>query len=335
MMEVKQNDPMTDAQIYRVAHQALSRYPALCQGELSLICRSENATFLLKTADSRYALRLHRADYHQKADILSELLWLDALRESGIEVPEAVKDGEGETVQTVVTEEGSVRHVVIFNWMDGEMPTTNVDPVAFQALGEVTARLHQHSRQWQRPATFQRIIWDHQTMVGASGHWGRWQDAPRLNRDDHGLITGAIENIDRKLAVYGQSADRYGLIHADLRLTNLLHHQGQTRIIDFDDCGFGWYMHDLAAAVSFFEHHPRATEWIENWLTGYEKIAHVSDDDLAVLPDLLMQRRLQLSAWMGSHAGTEMAQSLEAQWSADTVRLCRRYLETDRWPVGV
>lgn len=31
-MEVKQNDPMTEAQIYRVAHQALSRYPALCQG---------------------------------------------------------------------------------------------------------------------------------------------------------------------------------------------------------------------------------------------------------------------------------------------------------------
>lgn len=124
------------------------------------------------------------------------------------------------------------------------------------------------------------------------------------------------------------------MIHADLRLTNLLHHQGETRIIDFDDCGFGWYMHDLAAAVSFCEHHPRAAEWIDNWLTGYERVAHINDADRAIIPDMLMQRRLQLSAWMGSHANTEMAQSVEANWSADTVRLSRRYLETDHWPVG-
>ncbi|WVM92198.1 phosphotransferase [Halopseudomonas pachastrellae] len=43
------------------------------------------------------------------------------------------------------------------------------------------------------------------------------------------------------------------MIHADLRLTNLLRHQQQTRVIDFDDCGQGWYLHDLAAALSFEE----------------------------------------------------------------------------------
>lgn len=334
MMEVTQNDSLTDEQLTRIASEALLRYPQLNDGELSLICRSENATFLLKTAGRRYALRLHRANYHQKEDIASELLWLDALRESGIEVPEAVSDAQGEQVQTLQTEDGDIRHVVIFHWMEGEMPTTNVDPIAFRALGDVTARLHQHSRQWQRPASFRRIIWDHQTMVGDNGHWGRWQDAPRLDNRDHPVISQALAKMRQRLAEYGQQPARYGLIHADLRLTNLLHHQGQTRIIDFDDCGFGWYMHDLAAAISFFEHHPRAAEWIDNWLTGYEKNAHVGDDDLAILPDLLMQRRLQLSAWMGSHANTDMARGLEQQWSADTVRLCHRYLETDRWPVG-
>lgn len=333
-MEVKQNDSLTDHQIFGLAQQALLRYPPALQGELSLICRSENATFLLKTPSQRYALRLHRADYHQKADILSELMWLDALRDSGIEVPRAMADSNGETVQTVVSEDGSVRHVVIFEWMAGEMPTSDVDPVAFRALGEVTARLHQHSRHWQRPQGFQRIIWDHHTMLGDNGHWGRWQDAPKLAVSDHPLIHQAISKIDRRLAEYGQQQDHYGLIHADLRLTNLLHHQGETRIIDFDDCGFGWYMHDLAAAVSFCEHHPRAAEWIDNWLTGYERVAHINDADMAIIPDMLMQRRLQLSAWMGSHANTEMAQSVEANWSADTVRLSRRYLETDHWPVG-
>ncbi len=333
-MDVQQNDSLTDQQLMQIAVAALQRYPQLSNGQLSLICRSENATFALESAGQRYAMRLHRANYHSKQDIASELLWLDALRDSGTEVPQAVCDPQGEQVQTLHTEDGDIRHVVVFHWMDGEMPTTNVDPVAFQALGEVTARLHRHSRQWQRPESFRRIIWDHQTMVGDQGHWGRWQDAPLLDSHHHPLIFQALEKINQRLTAYGQSPERYGLIHADLRLTNLLHHQGQTKIIDFDDCGFGWYMHDLAAAVSFFEHHPRATEWIDNWLTGYEKSAHVSDEDLAMIPDLLMQRRLQLSAWMGSHASTEMARGLEQQWSADTLRLCHRYLETDRWPVG-
>lgn len=333
-MDVQQNDSLTDQQLMQIAAAALLRYPQLSDGQLSLICRSENATFSLESAGQRYALRLHRANYHSKQDIVSELLWLDALRESGTEVPQAVSDPQGEQVQTLQTEDGDVRHVVIFHWMDGEMPTTNVDPVAFRALGEVTARLHQHSRQWQRPESFRRIVWDHQTMVGEQGHWGRWQDAPLLENHHHPLIFQALDKINHRLSAYGQSPERYGLIHADLRLTNLLHHQGQTKIIDFDDCGFGWYMHDLAAAISFFEHHPRAAEWIENWLAGYEKTAHISDEDLAILPDLLMQRRLQLSAWMGSHASTEMARGLEQQWSAETVRLCHRYLETDRWPVG-
>ncbi len=333
-MDVQQNDSLTDQQLMQIAVAALQRYPQLSNGQLSLICRSENATFALESAGQRYAMRLHRANYHSKQDIASELLWLDALRDSGTEVPQAVCDPQGEQVQTLHTEDGDIRHVVVFHWMDGEMPTTNVDPVAFQALGEVTARLHRHSRQWQRPESFRRIIWDHQTMVGDQGHWGRWQDAPLLDSHHHPLIFQALEKINQRLTAYGQSPERYGLIHADLRLTNLLHHQGQTKIIDFDDCGFGWYMHDLAAAVSFFEHHPRAAEWIDNWLTGYEKSAHVSDEDLAMIPDLLMQRRLQLSAWMGSHASTEMARGLEQQWSADTLRLCHRYLETDRWPVG-
>ncbi len=95
-MSAKQYDSLTDSQLTALAQQALSRYPAALQGELSLLCRSENATFLLKAAGKRYALRLHRGNYHQKADIVSELLWLDALRETGIVVPEAVADNEGE-----------------------------------------------------------------------------------------------------------------------------------------------------------------------------------------------------------------------------------------------
>lgn len=334
-MSAKQYDNLTDSQLNLMAQQALACYPDPLQGQLSLLCRSENATFLLRAAGQRYALRLHRGDYHQKADIVSELHWLDALRETGIMVPEAVPDKEGEQVLTLRLPDGSERYVVLFHWIEGEMPTTDVDPRAFQQLGQITARLHQQSKQWQKPAGFQRIIWDHHTMTSAESHWGRWQDAPNLNPADHGVVEQAIAQVGAAMAQFGKGSDRYGLIHADLRLTNLLLHKGETRVIDFDDCGLGWYLHDLAAAISFVEHHPRAPEWIDHWIRGYEQVAHISDAEMAMLPALLVQRRIQLTAWVGSHAETEMARSLGAEWANHSVRLCRRYLEGEQLPVGV
>jgi len=333
-MSAKQSDTLSNAAVSQLAQQALTCYPPALHGTLSLLCRSENATFLLQAGGQRYALRLHRPDYHSKADILSELAWLDALRETGIQVPQAIAACDGETVLSLALPDGTVRHAVLFHWIAGEMPTTEVDPKAFQQLGEITARLHQHSRHWQKPAGFQRIIWDHDTMVSDRSHWGRWQDAPNLNPADHGIVAEAVQRIGVEMAEYGKSADRYGLIHADLRLTNLLLHKGETRVIDFDDCGMGWYLHDLAAAISFVEHHPRAAQWVDNWIQGYERVAHISDTDMAKVPTLLMQRRIQMTAWMGTHADTEMAQSLGPHWADHSVRLCRRYLETQLLPVG-
>lgn len=333
-MSAKQAESLTDAEITLLAQRALACYPAALHGELQLLCRSENATFLLRAGGKRYALRLHRPDYHSKADILSELMWLDALRETGIMVPQAIPARDGESVLTLTLADGSTRHAVLFHWIDGEMPTTDVDPKAFQQLGTITARLHQHSRSWQKPEGFQRIIWDHHTMVSEHSHWGRWQDAPHLDPADHGIIAAAVERAGQALAEFGKERDRYGLIHADLRLTNLLLHKGETRVIDFDDCGMGWYLHDLAAAISFVEHHPRAAEWVDNWILGYERVAHISDAEMALVPTLLIQRRIQVTAWMGTHADTEMALSLGPHWASHSVRLCRRYLESSQLPVG-
>ncbi len=86
---------------------------------------------------------------------------------------------------------------------------------------------------------------------------------------------------------------------------------------------------------SVCEHHPRAAEWVDNWIQGYERVAHITDEEMALVPTLLIQRRIQMTAWMGTHADTEMALSLGPRWADHSVRLCRRYLETNQLPVGV
>lgn len=307
-MSAKQYDTLSNEIILRLAHRALANYPQYADATVRLLCRSENATLLVSHSGSRFALRIHRADYHDRGILkVNYSGWMPC----AALVLQYRKRSEmtGASGFSYYPADGGHRYGVLFHWIDGEMPTTEVDPVAFRQLGHITARLHQHSRNWQKPAGFRRIIWDHQTMVSAASHWGDWRDAPGLAPREHQLVEEVIQHVGQQMKEFGQSPKHYGLIHADLRLTNLLLHHGETRVIDFDDCGMGWYLHDLAAAISFVEHHACAPQWIENWLCGYEQVAHISDRELALLPAMLIQRRIQLTAWVASHRETEMAHS--------------------------
>lgn len=301
-MAAKQNDSLDDAAIVRLAHQALAAYPWLTLRRLDLFCRSENATLrVIDHRNQRYALRLHRPDYHTLAGIRSELCWLQALQADGIPVPQVRLPQDDQPVVTVRTADGSPRYAVLFDWIDGEVLQSDVNRVRhadFVVLGEITARLHQQSRQWLLPAGFSRLTWDHDAMVGAQGHWGNWREVPGLRPDDCVLIENCLRRTADSLRHYGKSPARFGLIHADLRLTNVMRCQNDTRVIDFDDCGFGWYLHDVAAAISFVEHHPAAPEWVAGWLEGYQRHCPLGAEDWAVSPALFMQRRIQLLAWV-------------------------------------
>ena len=54
-------------------------------------------------------------------------------------------------------------------------------------------------------------------------------------------------------------------------------------VIDFDDCGWSWYLFDLAAVVSFIEDTPEAERMISDWLRGYlevrERLRRAPGDD--------------------------------------------------------
>ncbi|MEN3258037.1 phosphotransferase [Sodalis endosymbiont of Spalangia cameroni] len=337
-MAAEQYDSLDDDAIVRLAHQALAAFPWLTPRRVSLFCRSENATLrVIDQHNQGYALRIHRPNYHSLADIRSELCWLQALQAAGIAVPQARLQQDGLPVVSLRAANGQTRYAVLFDWIEGAVLQSDVDSVRdtdFVVLGEITARLHQQSRQWMLPAEFSRLTWDHASMVGAKGHWGHWRSVPGLRPEDCALIEHCMSRTADALQRYGQSPARFGLIHADLRLTNVMRYRDETRVIDFDDCGFGWYLHDLAAAVSFVEHHPAAPEWVAGWLEGYQRHCPLGEEDKAVLPALFMQRRIQLLAWVGSHAETEQARSLGPQWVGETLRLCRRYRDNAGLPIG-
>ncbi len=296
-----------------------------------LINLSENATYAVQAPDGqRWALRIHRAGYHSHAAIASELAWLQSLRESRVVVtPAPVPGRNGEIIQIVGHPQlKTPRHVVLSDWETGAEPGIDEDLARpFEILGEVAARMHRHARDWQRPTWFTRPTWNFETALGeVTPHWGRWRDGMGVDAPTAALFSRTVDLIGRRLAAYGQDSSRFGLIHCDMRLANLLIDGDTVKVIDFDDCGFSWYMYDAATPVSFYEHEPQVPDLIESWKTGYRKVLDLPAADEAEIPTFVMLRRLLLIAWVGSHAETELAQSMGLAYTAGAAGLCDAYL---------
>ena len=99
------------------------------------------------------------------------------------------------------------------------------------------------------------------------------------------------------------------------------------KVIDFDDCGFGWYMYDAATPISFHEHESKVPELIENWKIGYRRVTPLLTVDEAEIPTFVMLRRLLLVAWIGSHHETDLATSMGRPYTDGSMDLCESYLK--------
>ncbi|MBO0902883.1 phosphotransferase enzyme family protein [Jiella sonneratiae] len=297
--------------------------------QLRLLTISENATFLARDpAGGRLVIRVHRPHYHSRAEILSELAWMASLIEGDVvETPRPVAARDGRLLLDL-DDGGELRHVVAFEFMSGEEPKASGDLVRwFFRLGAITARLHGHARSWRPPADFSRKVWDFDAMLGDRPLWGDWRAAIGLDPADRPVLERTAEALRSRLEAYGMGEGRFGLVHADLRLANLLVDGERLGVIDFDDCGFSWFAYDFAAAISFIETDPIVPELMSAWIAGYRTVAPFGDQDAAMLPVFVMLRRMLLTAWLASHAETPTAQELGPTYTEGTLRLARAFLD--------
>ena len=266
-------------------------------------------------------LRLHRPGYRADAEIAAEMAWLEALRHEGavpVAAPVRMLDG-GHTLRI-----SARTRLTGFPLVPGREPAPGG---TMEALGALTARLHAHALRWTPPPGFVRPEWTHETTLGANAVWGDWRAAPGLDPAGLSLLERASARIAAVLETHGRAPDRFTLLHADLRAANLLEHADGLTVIDFDDCGHGWLGWDFAGAVSFLETDPRLPEWRAAWLAGYRRVRPFPAEDEALLEPLVVMRRMLLTAWLASRAGSDTAAAFGGgAFTAGTLALAARYL---------
>ena len=319
-----------------VARRALPAWGIQQDASVSLLSLSENATWMVRPAanasgfdpDQPLILRVHRTGYHSRDAIRTELAWMNALQtDAGVITPQAIPAANGDLIHCVETPSlNESRFVELFEFIDGQAPDETHLMEPFHRLGKVTAQLHQHAMYWQRPEFFERLVWDFDGCLGERKLWGDWRQGPGLTLQDIALLERVEERIEKRLQAYGSSPERFGLIHADLRLANLLEVDGETRVIDFDDAGLGWFLYDLASAVSFIETRDDLPELVDAWLQGYLSQRPLLAADVAMIPTFIMLRRMTLLAWIGSHSENDLAKSQGKRFTQGTRELAEQYL---------
>lgn len=266
--------------------------------ELKLIVDAGNISYRVKAADPApmkesayvencFLLRLHWPGYQTDRAVDSELKWLQALSNAGLQVPQPVISTKGELSTLVsVPEVPEARRCSLLRWVKGRMALKRVHPWHMKAIGRLMARLHNHASNWRPPSGFVRRHYDRNGLWGddtGTGYTAEevWPRIPRQYSEVFHEITTRVEQV---MENWGKGPDVYGLIHADLGTkANVLFHGREARPIDFDDAGFGYWIYDMAIPLCDWEGEDVWPTYRDALLEGYTEIRYIPKEQLEKL----------------------------------------------------
>jgi Ser/Thr protein kinase RdoA (MazF antagonist) len=302
----------------RLGRTALASY-GLEGARLAVQRFEHNTSFRVDASHGRYLLRINRPQVHTADTITAEMAWLTALcRDTDLAVPEPVAALDGSFV--VLAHDPGVPEVhacVLLGWLDGRFLDQRLGPAHMRSLGALTGRLQEHAAAWRPPPAFLRPRVDTLTnqakidSVAGSAAAALGGDHPSVDDADRalGLVDTLVSSrdaalLERALAVVWATTGTlsetgaFGLIHGDLHNENVLFQRGEARAIDFDDCGWGFHLYDLAVSLWELRDRPRYDELENGLLEGYARARHLPDDHAAHLEALFVLRRMQMLLWI-------------------------------------
>lgn len=324
----------------QLARVALAAY-GLNERHLTFLHYEGNLVYRVDTADprleeqergpylkNRYILRvLSTPDMEATA---SELTWLEALsREASLPVPQPVPTLDGELLIRVFTPGVPQGRIVsVMRWLDGRRLTKGFRSQHFRAWGQMMARLHLFSETWQPPEGFNRPHWDWYGQLGGRDFDYSVEDLvdsmPKRFQDPFERVSKQARQVMQDL---GKEPDAYGLIHSDMYPENVLFKGKEVFPIDFEDCGFGYWMWDIGVALCQW---PWTEDWYwmrDSFLEGYTLVRTLPASQLAQLDLFMAAQYATMVLWASAFLKHDPARKAEHEaWrNKEGIKLLRYF----------
>jgi Ser/Thr protein kinase RdoA (MazF antagonist) len=307
----------------RTAKTALVSYGYI-NAEVCCINYLTNATFSVKTnCGKNYALRININSQRSRANILAEIEWVQFLQLfPSIRVPSPIMNLRGDFFTSVVNYDTQIQlNCVLYEWLDGQEVQGNPSTDELYTTGQALAHMHKNTQQFKLSEAanlpiYRDLLWGKEDFLFGS--------QSILKRRDRKILLKASDEVMRVLGRLFDGSNCF-IIHGDIHWGNLISHNGKIYIIDFDNCGFGLAVQDIAVAMHYLE----TSEQRSILIAGYESVMALPSYSEGDMQALLMQRQLiQLNYLIGTKNNAHRAE-LPARL-ANTMESVSRFLKDVR-----
>lgn len=299
--------------------QILSRYQIDVKSAVS-INYEYNATLKVEATDGRlFALRINTNSPRTPENLRAEIAFVRFLAEDGrVKVPHPIENIDGDFYTSILHDaSGRMFHCVLYSWILGEELEDEPTDEQLYALGAAMATMHLVAPGFTLPdgsvlPTFDDPLWWTEDFL--------LSEKSVLETEARDLISRALSAIKSGVAKYYENAAPR-IIHADLHGGNVLWHEGGLSVIDFDDCGLGLPLQDLATAIYYLD----TPEQDAAFRRGYESIAPIPECSEREMKMLFLQRRIILLNYLYETSNLEH-KSMIPEYQEETLRRIRKFL---------
>jgi len=305
-------------EVSSVVDEICSRY---CTDDVSfeLINFEFNATFKVQCRSETYALRININSSRTRENVNAEIAFMQHLREqSDVHLPRPIPSLEGGfVVETGLPSSTKPVLAILFSWLDGSEVGDEADPQQLFAIGIAMAGMHQAAGGFDLPSgavlpVLNDLLWGTTDQLFAS--------SSALDVEDRRVLEQARIQIEEVIS-YFYARDSQVVIHADMHGWNLMWNMDDIAVFDFDDCGIGLPVQDLATALYYLDT-PAEREIV---LEGYRSILALPEYSDFQMQALLLQRRILLLNYL-YETSNEEHRELIPTYLPETIRRAELFL---------
>jgi Ser/Thr protein kinase RdoA (MazF antagonist) len=240
-----------------------------------------NHAYLVTDGDDKYVFRIYSLNWRSENEIKEEIGLLRLLNDNGVPVSYAIPDATGNYLQALHAPEG-LRWGVLFSYAKGEK-VFNYDAGMNYKIGAIMGRMHQITN----TLTINRVTYTPQSLLVDS--FEQLKQYISHETEEMQFMQRAQQYLLQEFNQVNTEAIRHGVVHLDIWFDNLnIYNNEEVTLFDFDFCGNGWLVLDIAyymLQLFGLERDPEQynLKW-DSFIKGYTSVTGITEEEMRIIP---------------------------------------------------